>query len=35
MCLALTFNVRQLYEHMADSHISLVSETLLHLLACG
>ena len=34
MCSALTFNVRQLNEQMADSHISLVSETLFHLLAC-
>ena len=35
MCLALTFNVKQLYERMDDSHISLVSEILFHLLACG
>ena len=35
MCLVLTFNVKHLYEQMADSHISLVSETLFHLLACG
>ena len=35
MCLALTFNVNQLYEQMADSHISLVSEILFHLLACS
>ena len=35
MCLALTFNVKQLYKQMADSHISLVSEILFHLLACG
>ena len=35
MCLALTFNVKQLYEQMADSHISLVSKILFHLLACG
>ena len=35
MCLALTFNVKQLYEQMADFHISLVSETLFHFLACG
>ena len=35
MSLALTFNVKQLYEPMADSHISLVSEILFHLLACG
>ena len=32
MCLALTFNMRQFYEQMADSHISLVSETLFYLL---
>ena len=35
MSLALTFNVKQLYEQMTDSHISLVSEILFHLLACG
>ena len=34
MCLALMFNVKQLYEKLADSHISLVSEILFHLLAC-
>ena len=32
MSLALTFNVKQ-YEQMPDSHISLVSEILFHLLA--
>ena len=35
MCLALTFNVSQLYEQMAGSHNCFVSETLFHLLACG
>ena len=35
ICLALTLNVKQLYEQMVDSHISLVSEILFHLLECG
>ena len=35
MSLALMFNVKQLYEQRADPHISLVSEILFHLLACG
>ena len=30
MCLAVTFNVKQLYEQMADSHISLHMINLLY-----